>query len=289
MHGGPTFPRALLALTIAGGLCGAPGPAAALMAGTLPDTPTKRSIALDEHSDWNSVGCVVVGGSPFTGVLIDRQFVLTASHVPGHQPPDHVRFVLTPGARARSFDAAAVIIFPSASFPYDDLAIVRLKKAVPGWVRIYPIYTARVSLGQRITMLGAGGSGNGDRGVTVSAREDVMRIGENVIDALVPAVDKSGRVSSFYLYDFDGPSGNGSLGGPTIGNTVETMVAPGDSGSPVFARIDGRTWLVGINTLGAPSAAGRTMDSKFGNVGGGMLLSYPPFIDWIEAVIGHKP
>ncbi len=59
------------------------------------------------------------------------------------------------------------------------------------------------------------------------------------------------------------------------------MVVAGDSGSPVFGSIAGRTWLVGINNLGAAPEAGRAMDSRFGTIGGGMLLSYPPFVLWI--------
>ncbi|MGL1311187.1 hypothetical protein ACSTKO_24475, partial [Vibrio parahaemolyticus] len=84
-------------------------------------------------------------------------------------------------------------------------------------------------------------------GVTVSASSSVKRTGTNVVDALQQTLDTSGLISRFYVYDFDGPTGNGSLGGPTLGNSTETLVAVGDSGSPAFVRSGNSLQLFGIN------------------------------------------
>ena len=276
---------AAAALILAGILLG--GPASGLMAGALPDTPAARVIGSGAVSEWNSVGCLEVNGLPFSGVVVERRFVLTAAHVVGAEPA-HIRFLLPPGAHPGSYEAASVNVFPGASFPYNDLALVRLKRPVPEWVKIWPVYPSALPPHLPVIMVGVGGSGNGDRGVSVGAQSGVMRIGQNVIDAVVPAVDKSARISRFYLYDFDGPQGSGPMGGPTLGNAVETMVAAGDSGSPVFGRIDGRIWLVGINNLGASVPGEKAMESRFGEIGGGMLLSYPPFLAWIHAVLSEQ-
>ncbi|MFL6661890.1 MAG: hypothetical protein ACJ8G7_06900, partial [Rhizobacter sp.] len=73
----------------------------------------------------------------------------------------------------------------------------------------------------------------------------------------------------------------GPLGGPSLGNGSETGLAPGDSGSPAYAEIDGRTWLIGINNLVAPPPGERAIDYRFGSQAGGMLLCDPRFIAWL--------
>lgn len=258
--------------------------AVAMMAGTTPDTPAARIDPNTVASPWNGVGSVVVSGNAFSGVVVAPRFVLTASHVVGSTPASAIQFVLNFGGnQTHTIPAQAVFRYPTASFPYDDLALVELTVAVPNGVNIYPLFREPLNSTQRITLVGYGASGNGDVGVSVSASRTVRRRGENVVDAVQTTVDTSGRSSLFYLYDFDGPSGNGVFGGPTLGNAVETLVAGGDSGSPAF--IGGA--LLGINTFVAQPVAGQPNDYKFGMFGGGMLLSRPEFLDWIDATTGY--
>lgn len=258
--------------------------AGAMMAGTLPDTPAARVDPNTTSSPWNGVGSVVVSGAAYSGVVVAPRFVLTASHVVGSTSPAAIQFVLNFGGnQTHTIPAQAVFRYPSASFPYDDLALVELTVAVPNGVNIYPLFREPLNSTQRITLVGYGASGNGDVGVSAAASRSVKRVGENIVDAVQATVDASGRSSLFYLYDFDGPSGSGVFGGPTLGNAVETLVAGGDSGSPAF--IGGA--LMGINTFVAQPVAGQPNDYKFGMFGGGMLLSRAEFLNWIDATTGY--
>lgn len=258
--------------------------AIATMAGAAPDTPAARVDPNTTASPWNGVGSVVVSGAAYSGVVVAPRFVLTASHVVGSAPPAAIQFVLNFGGnQTHTLAAQAVFRYPTASFPYDDLALIELTAAVPGGVHIYPLVREPLNSTQRITLVGYGASGNGNVGVTVAGSRTVKRVGENVVDAVQTTVDASGRSSLFYLYDFDGPSGTGVFGGPTLGNAIETLVAGGDSGSPAF--IGGA--LMGINTFVAQPVAGQPNDYKFGMFGGGMLLSRPEFLNWIDATTGY--
>jgi hypothetical protein len=254
------------------------------MAGAPPDTPVARVDANTTSSPWNGVGSVVVSGGVYSGVVVAPRFVLTAAHVVGTTSPTAIQFVLNFGGnQTHTIPAQAVFRYPTASFPYDDLALIELSTAVPAGVHVYPLIREPLNAAQKITLVGYGASGNGNAGISVAASRSVKRSGENIVDAVQTSVDGSGRSSLFYLYDFDGPSGNGVFGGPTLGNAVETLVAGGDSGSPAFLG----TSLLGINTFVAQPVAGQPNDYKFGMFGGGMLLSRPEFLDWIDATTGY--
>ena len=256
-------------------------PAQALMAGKAPDSAQARVDANTASSPWASVGSVVVNGSPYSGVAITREHVLTASHVVGSATPDKVQFVLNNGPTPQTFSAAEISVFPSASFPYDDLAIIRLNVALPADLVIYPRIAGAPATGSVLTLVGYGASGNGDIGATVGGQKTVKRSGQNALDRIATSIDTSGRSSLFYLYDFDGPSGQGTFGGATLGNASETMVASGDSGSPAFLTGAGGIQLAGINTFVAAQSGG-SLTYTFGNLGGGILLSDPRFATWIN-------
>ncbi len=262
-------------------------PALALMAGQPPDSPAARVDPNTLASPWNGVGSLVVGTGTFSGVPVAPSFVLTASHVVAGQAASNVRYVLnTTGDQSASLLAKAIHVFPSASFPYDDLALVELQAPLPANAVIYPVLFNRVPPGQVFTLVGYGSSGNGNAGVSVTALPSVKRTGQNTADLIQTTVDSSGKTSLFYLYDFDGPTGNGSFGGPTLGNGLETVVATGDSGSPAFTTFAGTTFLMGINTFVASPVANATVDEKFGTLGGGILLSDPRFQAWLSNTTG---
>lgn len=157
------------------------------------------------------------------------------------------QFVLNYGGdQSHTISAVAVVRYPTASFPYDDLALIQLASAVPAGVAVYPLAREPITSAQPITLVGYGASGNGSVGVSVSSSRTVKRVGGNALDAVQTALDTSGRTSLFYLYDFDGPTGSGVMGGATLGNTVETIVQGGDSGSPALIGLPGAYRLVGI-------------------------------------------
>jgi len=254
-------------------------PAYVMMAGKAPDSPAGR---VDANSSlaFASVGSVVVSGAAYSGVAVAPRFVLTASHVAA-APAAKIQFVLNAGGdRTSVIQAAAVTPYPTAAFPNDDLALIELATPLPAGIPIYPLMRQSIAVGCRITLVGYGASGNGDIGVTVDATSTVKRIGENTVDSIQTTMDGGAHNSLFYLFDFDAPTGNGPSGSTTLGNAVETMLAGGDSGSPAFAIDDGSYRLVGINTFIASS---EKVPNGFGTRGGGVLLTRPEFLQWIDA------
>lgn len=275
-------------LTVAGALplAGAAGPAHALMAGATPDTPAARVDPNLADSPWTSAVAVLVNGGIYSGVVVAPRHVLTAAHVVGANLPAAISVRVNAGAVPVDIAARAVQRFPGASFPYDDLALITLDAEVPVAVQILPVRRSALPARQTVTLVGYGWSGLGDAGPSVPGQSTVKRSGRNVVDHVQTTIDSSGRSSLFYLYDFDGRNGNGSWGGATLGNALETGLASGDSGSPAFAEIDGQRWLVGINNLVAPGPGLTSNDYRFGTLCGGMLLSEPRFVDWLVAQTG---
>lgn len=272
-----------VAALVAAGYC---QPAYVMMAGASPDSPAARVDANTVASPFSGVGSVVVSGASFSGVVVAPRYVLTASHV-ASAPATAIQFVLNFGGdHTQVIPALAVAIYPGAGFPYDDRALVELATPVPNGVAIYPLVRTPIATGQRITLVGYGASGNGDVGPTVAASSTVKRAGQNIVDAIQTTLDASGRTSLFYIYDFDGPTGAGASGGGTLGNAVETVVAGGDSGGPAFIGSAGSYRLVGINTFQA-SSNGQPVDNRFGTLGGGVLLTRPEFLNWIDATTNY--
>lgn len=259
----------------------------AIMAGSPPDGPQARIDENTVSSHWASAVSVVNGGSVYSGVVIAPEYVLTASHVVGSAEPNKIMVILNIGDEAIKFYKASEIIrFPSSNFPYDDLAIIHLAKPIPEGVTIPHILPLVPKNPIRLTLVGYGGSGFGTTGVSIGGNANIKRIGYNMLDVITDKIDQSGHTSRFFLYDFDSPFGNGDTGGPSLGNETESIVSSGDSGSPAYAEIGGQLWLVGINTFVNPPAGTKTITYTFGHTGGGMLLSDPRFIQWIEQVTG---
>jgi len=254
----------------------------ALMAGVAPDSPAARADPNLATSEFAGVGAIVIGGNTYSGVVIAPQYVLTAGHVGAAGAASAMSFVLNLSASPWTSRVESVSIYPTYSFPYDDLAVLKLSTPVPVTVPVYPLFTGTAATGLQLVLAGYGGSGNGDVGVTVGSNSAVKRTGGNIIDALQAAIDSSGLQSRFFVYDFDGPTGTGPAGGATIGNSVETLVAPGDSGGPSFVRYAGHLQVFGINTFVSPAVSGGTNDYKFGMLGGGIVASDPRFSTWLQ-------
>lgn len=268
------------------GLAALASPAHALMAGATPDSPAARVDTNLPGSPWTSAVSVLVGGTPFSGVAIARQYVLTAAHVAGGQPPSQVQVVVNSQAAPVTMSVAAVATYPGTVFPYDDLCVLQLAQPLPAGVPIPPIMDTPQPTGTVLTLVGYGASGYGNVGPSVGASSTVKRSGRNVLDTLTDRLDSSGRTGQFFVYDFDGPSGNGAMGGPTLGNAVETAPASGDSGSPVYVDSTAGIALYGLTTLVLSFASGSTT-SVFGSGGGGLVLSYAPHLSWLQTQTAH--
>lgn len=267
-----------------------PLPAAALLAGTPDgpdaDSPDRRIDFAAERSPWSGVGAVVVDGNVYGGALIADRYVLTAGHVVAGVDPATILFAL-PQRTAAPLRGAVDAIYVHPDFrgyspqrPHGDIAVLRLARPAPRWARRYRLAEDTPVPGSVITLVGFGAGSDGYGGGGVAASPALRRHGGNVIDALLspPGTDRP----TVFLYDFDGPEGQGASGGPTLGNRIETTVGPGDSGSPVLAP-DGAS-LLGVSTfrMGTPTGpAGR-----FGSAAGGVLVA--PYAAWIRAVLADQ-
>lgn len=169
----------------------------------------------------------------------------------------------------------------------DDLAVITLSGALPAGVPIYTLPTTDLAAGTTLTMVGYGRSGDGVNGYTLDASWTVKRRGENNADAFYAQDDRfQAAANEVFRFDFDGPTGNGSFGGPTLGNDRETTLGGGDSGGPSFVlrpSVDGvppdpklatSYVLVGVNTFTQGTNA-----PKFGSLGGGINVF--PYLGWI--------
>lgn len=258
------------------------------MAGATPDTPAARIDANTKTARWAGVGSISVGGGTFTGALIDRTHVLTAAHVVGGAKPDSITFNLNFGGDlTQRIAVAAVFTHPlyqgfGHGNPGDDLAVLQLAQSAPLGVPTYGLYRDELPQGARLTLVGYGASGNGDKGVSMPAQPHVKRTGQNSADRYASGDGLPGQAHAFY-YDFDGPdASSNAMGGHTLGNPLETTVASGDSGGPAFVRGPRNTWLIaGINTFDI-RANDKQPRGTFGTGGGGVLVA--PQVAWIDRV-----
>jgi hypothetical protein len=127
-----------------------------------------------------------------------------------------------------------------------------------------------------VTLAGFGRSGFGDYGYTTFASLTERRTGQNVIDSL-QLDDQGGGFPAIFRYDFDSPDST-ALPGGSLGNNLETLIGPGDSGGPLLLDNGNGYSLVGVNTF-IEGYGGR-----FGDIGGGIVLE--PYLDWINQVTG---
>jgi hypothetical protein len=162
----------------------------------------------------------------------------------------------------------------------DDLAIVTLASPLPAGVPVYGLPKVDLAAGTTLTMVGYGRSGDGVSGYTINASWTVKRFGENNADAFYTQ-DDAGRpaANEVFRFDFDGPSGVGSMGGATLGNDRETTIGGGDSGGPSLVQSGTSYVLVGVNTFTQGFNA-----PKFGSLGGGINVF--PYVGWINSVLG---
>lgn len=270
-------------------------PAHAIIGGIAPDSPAARVDANNKASPFAGVGSISIDGSTYSGVLIGDQYVLTAAHVVNGVNPAKIRFNLNyGGALTEKFGTAEVhvnprytgALIPPGGIAHDDLAIIKLSGRVPGSVPVYPISGVPLARGDVITLVGYGGGGSGSVGATVGANPAVKRVAGNRVDVLYGNDDGS-SMNEAYEFDFDGVQASTNVFGSniprnyTLGNTVEGMLAGGDSGSPSFVQDSQGKWtLVGINTFIRTVGGGKPV---FGSTGGGMLLSaYSP---WVKSIV----
>lgn len=195
--------------------------------------------------------------------------------------------------------------FPTVN---DDAALLTLDRDLPPWIPRYDILRdVDAMIGAEITLVGYGISGHGNlgslrpSGLTPGAEPptlSVKRVGKNVADAFMPDDDSDSLTPEVFIADFDPPEGVNvfeqipnkqtnldtegiALGGPSLGNNVETALGPGDSGGPSFVELDGKLHVAGVNTFAA--AQDLTQLDSFRSLFGGIVV--PEMQDWIDGVV----
>lgn len=248
------------------------------------DTPSGR---LDTEGIFGFVGALAIsnGSGNYKGsaVALSPEWVLTAGHnvdlnddgLPDagwngtFELPGYGSFNVTQAFTNPGFSGFAN---PSVN---DDLALLHLSTPLPVGMG-YPILGKGAGIGDVITLVGFGRSGYGSYGYTTNASLMDRRVGSNVIDSF-QLDDEGSGVFEIFSYDFDDPSTTSQHGG-SLGNDIETIIGPGDSGGAALRQtVDG--WeLVGINTF-TEGYGGR-----FGDTGGGVLVK--PYAEWIYQTTG---
>jgi len=244
------------------------------------DTPSGR---LDTENTFSFVGALEVsdGVSTYTGtgVALSSHWILTAGHNVDLNDDGQVDSTWTGDFHLPGFGVFSVVeAFTHDDFAgfgnpsvNDDLALLHLSSPLPSDL-LFPDLGI-MGVGDQITMVGFGRSGYGNYGYTSNASLTDRRFGSNVVDTFFP--DDEGRgISELFRYDFDEPSTTGLSGG-SLGNDVETIIGPGDSGGAALRQTADGWELVGINTF-TEGYGGR-----FGDIGGGVIVA--PYINWIES------
>ena len=263
----------------------------AIMAGdeaALPaDSPSHRLDPLGANSPFNAIGALDIhsGGGSYLGsaTAISPNWVLTAGHnldLNDNGAPDpglSINFSL-PGfgtfAVSAFYTCPGFTGFGNPSVQR-DLGLLYLAQPLPGNLS-FPTLGVNLAVGNQVALVGFGRSGYGNYGYTTSASLTDRRIGWNVVDSF-ESDDRGGGFHALFRYDFDAPSTTGLVNG-SLGNDLESLIGPGDSGGPLLL-FDGSGYdLLGVNTFI------EGYGGKFGDIGGGVVVA--PYLDWINATTG---
>jgi len=205
--------------------------------------------------------------------------VLTAAHVVYNNP----NLVFQLGAS--TYTVQNVYIHPNYN-PSDlsyggDIALLELSAPVTG-VTPALINTSLNPIGQVGFSVGYGMTGTGLTGYTTY--DGQRRAMTNEINFYLSSYNSS---SEWILSDFDHPTNStySSMGGTTA-LPREGLVAPGDSGGPVFILASGNWYIAGVHSfiadLGPPWGNGNP-DARYGDIQASTNVAL--YAGWIEATV----
>ena len=156
------------------------------------------------------------------GTLVAPEWVLTAAHVVQLIELPHE--VLVEGQRVAIRE---VVAYPGGAVGRDDIALVRLARAVTG-VTPVRLDEGAAKEGMDILVAGHGFAGDGLRGP--ADRDRRFRAAMNRIDRVLP---------KWLVFRFDAPPG---------GRELEGISGPGDSGGPALIDVGGKPVIAGVSS-----------------------------------------
>ena len=156
----------------------------------------------------------------------------------------------------------------------NDLAVVLLSTPVLA-VQGYRLAEESVQ-GASILLAGYGLTGNGSTGATANSF-GTLHYGFNQYDASAGFYGAVGfQASRIGFFDFDNGQSSGNVFGSGGFVQFESMIASGDSGGASFVHdVASNSWrLAGVHSFGACLVLNCTVDSRFGTIGGDVLVAH---------------
>lgn len=251
------------------------------------DVDDSQYTGLANQPQFAAVGKVFAGTRAGSGTIIaNGWWVLTAAHVVAGASVSSISFQIG----ASTYTAQNVFIHPSypgGPLPTADIALIELNAPVAG-VTPAQIYTGTNEIGKHGHSVGYGLTGTGITGF-INNTYGTKRAMRNVIDLIIlpnGAINPNGTI---LLSDFDSPSRtNNSLGSSSSPTPLdlEGMVAPGDSGGPVFIEEGGIWYIAGVHSFlanpGPPTGNGQ-VDARYGDIMGSTRVS--SYAGWINSIV----
>ena len=250
------------------------------------DVDDSQYINLANQPQFAAVGKVFTSTSAGSGTVIaNGWWVLTAAHVVAGA--SSISFQIG----ASTYTAQNVFIHPSypgsGFFPTADIALIELNAPVAG-VTPAQIYTGTNEIGKQGHSVGYGLTGTGITGY-ISNTYGTKRAMRNIIDLIIFPNGTISPNGTILLSDFDSPGdANNSLGSGSSPTPLdlEGMVAPGDSGGPVFIEEGGIWYIAGVHSFladpGPPTGNGQ-VDARYGDIMGSTRVS--SYAGWINSVV----
>jgi hypothetical protein len=222
------------------------------------------------------------------GVLIAPQWVVTVAHTilmqgdkPGPVPTVRIggqdravaRVVFHPGDKRpsrRMIDQALItgdwILAVMAIASSDDIALIKLKQPVTDIAPV-PIYKGNGEIGQTVTMIGKGATGNGQTGIAPGGSQRTeLRRAFNVITS---------ADARLMCHMFDPPA---------TALPLEGRIGSGDSGGPALIQANWRTELAGLASWGFIHGDPRVVrQGLYGQQSCYVRLSH--YVGWINGVM----